>query len=131
MGRLIIVLFVLVLSVLWTACKQAPQSPSPPVLSLPRPNVHLIATPASGKDCNTNRMHIRFDWDVGNTQDAGAQDIYNLYMDSPLGVLFASGRRQGHGEIINSAHAAQWFFLVNARTREVVAAVRIGPDTCD
>ncbi|MEO5595909.1 MAG: hypothetical protein ABIQ97_02005 [Lysobacteraceae bacterium] len=76
-------------------------------------------------------MHIHFDWDVGDTQDTGVQDIYNLHMDSPLGVLFASGRRQGHGEIINSAHATQWFFLVNARTREVVAAVRIGPDTCD
>lgn len=131
MERIVIALFALVLSLPLTACKQAPQPSTPPIHSLPRPGVRFIATPASGKDCDASRMRIHFDWDIGDKQDAGTSDTYDIHVGSPVGPAFASGGRNGHDETGNWAHAGQWFFLANPRTREVVAALRIGPDNCD
>ena len=131
MERIFIACSALALSFLPTACKQAPQSSTPPVLSLPRPGVHLVATPASGKDCDASGMRVHFDWDVGDPQDAGSSDAYDMHVGSPIGPVFGSGRRNGHADTENWVYAGQWFFLVNQRTREVIAALRIGPDTCD
>ena len=130
MERIVMALLALVLSLPMAACKQAPQSSTPPILSLPRPGVQLLATPADGRNCDTGRMRIHFDWNLGAIQDPATSDAYDLHVDSPIGPAFAHGGRTGHGETGNWAHPGQWFFLVNRRTREVVAALRIGPDTC-
>lgn len=109
------------------ACGQKAQGPTPPVLKLPRPGVRLVATPDHGPACGANRLHVHFDWFVSAPQTT---DTFELRVDSPIGVVFASGHREGHADTGDWVHVGQWFFLVASETREVIAAVRIGPDDC-
>lgn len=112
---------------LFAACSQPPQSSTPPVLSLPRPGVRLIATPDRHLACGAHNFRVHFDWTVSSLQPS---PWYKLYVDSPTGDLLASGNREGHADTGDWAHVGQWFFLVAPDTREVVAAARIGPDDC-
>ncbi len=115
-----------------TACSRAPQPSTPPaftppVLGLPLPGVSLVATPNRGPACGAFNFHVHLDWVVSAPQ---TQDSYDVHVDSPIGNVFASGHRVGHADTGNWAHVGQWFFLVARDTRDVVAAVRIGPDDC-
>ena len=118
---------ILLLLVFLAACTRTPQAAAPPVLSLPRPGVSLIATPDRGPACGAINFHVHFDWVVSAPQ---TQNDFDLRVDSPIGNVFASGNRVGHADTGDWAHVGQWFFLVARNTREVVAAVRIGPDNC-
>ena len=118
---------IMVLLALVAGCSRTPQTAVPPVLGLPLPGVRLIATPDRGPACGALNFHVHFDWVVAAPQ---IQNDFDLRVDSPIGKLLASGHRVGHADTGNWARAGQWFFLVAPDTRDVVAAVRIGPDDC-
>ena len=110
-----------------TACSRTPQTAAPPVLGLPLPGVRLIATPDRGTACGAPNFHVHFDWVVSAPQ---TQNDFDVHVDSPIGNVFASGNRVGHADTGNWVHVGQWFFLVARDSRDVFAAVRIGPDDC-
>lgn len=117
---------IMVAIALVAGCSNSPQTAVPPVLGLPLPGARLVATPDRGSACGAFNFHVHFDWSVS----AQTQDAYDLHVDSPIGKVFASGHREGHADTGDWSHVGQWFFLVAPETREVVAAVRIGPDDC-
>ena len=114
------------LIVLQAACSRSSQD-APPVLSLPRPGVVLVASPDRGPACGATNFRVHFDWSVSSVRMA---DKYMLRVDSPIGGLLASGGREGHADTGDWVKVGQWFFLVDGGTGEVVAALRIGPDEC-
>ena len=115
------------LVVTFTGCGKITYDTTPPVLPLPRPGVQFIATPARGDSCGASQMRVHFDWTITAPQEG---DDFDLRVDSPISAPFASGNRGGHADTGNWAHVGQWFYLVDRQSREVVAAIRIGPDEC-
>ena len=114
------------LIVLIAACGRSPQD-APPVLSLPRPGVVLIASPNRGPACGATGFRVHFDWSVSNERIA---DQYVLRVNSPTGAVLAAGGREGHVDTGDWVRVGQWFYLVTIGSGEVVAAMRIGPDEC-
>ncbi len=122
MRRVIVGLVIMLLA----ACGRSSQG-APPVLSLPRPGVALVASPNRAPACGSNTFRVHFDWTVSAVRRS---DKYMLRVDSPIGGLLASGGREGHADTGDWVHIGQWFFLVDMSSGEVVAALRIGPEDC-